>query len=312
MGRGGITRKLVEIAERDFGALSLDDCRSCGLSESGVHKRVEAGDLFRKYPGVYAFGRPDLTANGRRMAAIKACGSGACLSFATAAAHRGIRQSNSSYIDITVPAGRPLRKLRGIRCHRADLARQDISDVDGIPCTSVSRTLLDLATRISFQGLERAANQAVVIEVFDMREMGDLLRRSKGRRGIRKLRQVLERGDMSGENVPKSGLEERFAQLCKTHGLPKPGVNRWLLLGDVYKEVDFLWRSEKVVIEVDSKRYHSTGWNLARDTERDELLTASGFLHDRVSECLLMHEPNEAVEKARALLNRREHSSRVE
>ena len=273
---------------------------------------MEAGELFRKYPGVYAFGRPDLTAKGQRMAAVKACGPNACLSFATAGAHRGMRQNSSSYIDVTVPAGKPLRKLNGIRCHRADLAPQDVSVVGGIPCTSVSRTLLDLATRISYEGLVSAANEAVVQQVFDMREMDDLLKRSKGRRGIRKLREVLEQGDLSGEDIPKSGLERRFARLCAQHGLPKPAINRWVLLGGEYKEVDFLWRAEKVVIEVDSKRYHSTGWKQARDAERDALLSASGYLQDRVPEDLLKHHPLEAVRKARTLLERRTPSSRVE
>jgi very-short-patch-repair endonuclease len=246
------------------------------------------------------------------MAAIKACGPGACLSFASAAAHRGMRQSNSSYIDVTVPAGRPLRKLKGIRCHRADLASHDVSEVDRIPCTSVSRTLLDLATHISYEGLVSAANEAVIQEVFDLREMEDLLKRSKGHRGIRKLRRVLESGDISGENIPKSGLERRFARLCAQHGLPKPAINRWVLLGDEYKEVDFLWRREKVVIEVDSKRYHSTGWKLARDARRDELLDASGYLHNRVPEELLDDDPLEAVATARNLLSRRTSKPRVE
>ena len=238
------------------------------------------------------------------MAAVKACGPDSLLSHASGAAHRGMRKSFSSYIDITIPAGRPLRRLKGIRCHRAALEPQDISEVGGIPVTSVARTLLDLATQIGSKGLERAANEAEVLEVFDMREMEDLLRRSKGHRGIRKLRGVLERGDLSGQNRAKSSLEVRFAELCALHGLPKPEMNRWILLGDEYHEVDFLWRAQRVVIEIDSRRYHRTGWKLARDARRDELLSAHGYFHDRVHEDLLDQFPLEAVGKARALLDR--------
>jgi hypothetical protein len=126
--RGGFTHKIASIAERDHDVVSVDDLKSCGLSDSGIQKRVQAGQLHPKYPGVYAVGRPELTAKGRRMAAIKACGPNACLSFATAGAHRGMRQTNSSYIDVTIPAGRPLRKLKGIRCHRTDLAPQGSID----------------------------------------------------------------------------------------------------------------------------------------------------------------------------------------
>ncbi len=267
---------------------------------------MQAGELYPKYPGVYAFGRPDLTQEGRRLAAVKACGPEACLSHATAAAHRGMRRTDSAFVDISLPAGRPIRRLEGIRCHRANLAPQDVSEHDGIPCTSVSRILLELSTKFGDDTVASAANEAEVLEIFDMREMEDLISRSKGQRGVRRLRQVLERGDLSGEDRPKSGLEKRFARLCARGGLPKPGINRWLLLGDVYREIDFLWRRERVAIEVDSKRYHSTGWKLARDAERDELLSASGYLHDRVPEDLLNDHPLEAVEVARALLLRRE------
>ncbi len=300
-----MTRKLAEIAKRDHAIVSLHDCRSCGLSDSGVHKRVEAGELHRKYPGVYAFGRPDLTANGRRMAAVKACGPGALVSHASGAALRQMRRSNASYIDVTIPAGRPIRRLKGIRCHRAALAPQDISKVEGIPTTSVSRTLLDLATQISYEGLESAANEAEVLKIFDLREMEDLLGRSNGRRGIRRLRHVLEHGDISGENQSKSDLERLFARICAQYSLPSPSINRWILLGDEYHQVDFLWRSKKVVIEVDSRRYHRTGWKLARDARRDELLPRHGYLHARIPEDLLTESPFDAVQTVTALLRER-------
>jgi len=239
------------------------------------------------------------------MAAVKACAPDALVSFASGAALRQMRRSNSSYLDITIPADRPIRRLKGIRCHRADLAPQDISEVEGIPTTSVSRTLLDLATQISYEGLESAANEAEVLEIFDLREMEDLLKRSKGHRGIRRLRQVLEHGDISGENQSKSDLEKLFARVCAQHGLPKPAINRWILLGDEYHQVDFLWREKKVVIEVDSKRYHHTGWKLARDARRDELLPLHGYLHARIPEDLLLQRPFEAIQTTTALLRER-------
>ena len=109
-----------------------------------------------------------------------------------------------------------------------------------------------------------------------MRAMEDLLRRSRGRRGVRRLRNVLQRGDL-GENVPASGLEIRYRDLCAQAGLPKPEINRYLLLGDEYHKVDFLWRKERVVIETDGGRYHSTGWQRVRDAHRDTLLTKHGY-----------------------------------
>ena len=176
---------------------------------------------------------------------------------------------------------------------------------DGIPCTSVSRTLLDLATRFGDDTVAAAANEAVVLEIFDMREMEDLLSRSRGHRGVRRLRRVLEHGDIDGEDRPISGLERTYSDLCARAGLPKPAINRWVLLEDEYHQVDFLWRAQRVVIEVDSVRYHRSGWKLARDERRSRLLHAAGYGHARVHEDLVTADPVEAVAVAARLLGLR-------
>lgn len=298
--RGRITRRIAELGRRDHDVLTTAELGLCGLSSSGIQKRVQAGELHRRYPGVYAIGRSDLTPDGHRIAAVKACLPDACLSFASAAALHRIRQSDASVADVTIPGGRPLRCLRGIRCHRAALLAQDVTSVRGIPVTSVARTLLDLAAKYGEGTVERAANEAVIHEAFDLRAIEELIDRSKGHRGIRRLRRVLATGDLSGESA--TGLERRFAELCVSHGLPRPELNRWIFLGGEYHQVDCYWREQRVVIEVDSNRYHQTGWKLSRDAQRDSLLTDARFAHDRVDEDLIVLSPAAAVERARRLL----------
>ena len=166
------------------------------------------------------------------------------------------------------------------------------------------RTLLDLATVLTEPQLERACEQAVLEGVFDLNAISDLLARSRGSRGIRRLRAVLARGDL-GENVPASGLERRFRDLCEQAGLAPPEINRYLLLGDTYHKVDFLWRRERVVIEVDGARYHSTGWQCRRDTERDALLLAHGYASARISDGEIAQRPAQGVQTARTLLSGR-------
>ena len=299
--RGAVTAKILVIAARQHGVLSLPQLLGCGLTASGVRKRVAAGTLFRIHRGVYALGRPDLTARGRWMAAVLACGPGAVLSHTAAAALHGIRSTAASRIDVTVP--RPYLPTRpGLRVHRrTELTAADATNVDGIPVTSIPRTLLDLATLLTQPQLERVCDQAVLEEQFDLRAMGELLARSRGHRGIRALRVVLARGDL-GSNIPASGLERRFLQLCEDAGLPAPEVNRYLLLGDEYHKVDFLWRAQRVVVEVDGCRFHSTGWQRRRDSRRDALLLAHGFLSARISEDEIDQRPLCAVEIAATLL----------
>jgi hypothetical protein len=72
-------------------------------------------------------------------------------------------------IDVTVPL-RSRRERAGIELHRSTtLAPADVTRVNKIPCTSVARTLLDVAEAIDRRGLERAFDQAEVTEVFDLR-----------------------------------------------------------------------------------------------------------------------------------------------
>lgn len=243
----------------------------------------------------------DLTPHGRWMAAVLACGDGALLSHASGAALRGLRQTAAVLIDVTIPRPSPISRP-GIRIHRhPGLRAADIDVVEGIPVTSVSRTLLDLASFLREPQLERACDQAVIKDDFDMREMEDLLKRSRGRRGVARLRNVLSRGDL-GEDVPASGLEVRYRDLCTQAGLPKPEINRHILLGDEYHKVDFLWRKERVVIETDGNRYHSTGWQRARDERRDQLLEKHGYRRARIPEEAIADDPEQAVAQATSLL----------
>jgi hypothetical protein len=256
-----------------------------GFSLNVIEHRVSIGLLHTIHRGVYALGRPDLPARGRWMAAVLACGPCAYLSHASAAALHGIRASAAARVDVTLTRPSSLTHPR-IRIHRRPaLSAADFTVVDGIPVTTVARTLLDLASLrfITEADLERACEQAILAGSFDLRQVEALLRRSRGARGIRKLRAVLARGDL-GEEIPASGLERRYRDLCAAAGLPRPEINRYLLLGDEYHKVDFLWRHERVVVEVDGRRYHSTGWQRRRDARRDEALSRHGFRHARIAE----------------------------
>jgi hypothetical protein len=107
------------------------------------------------------------------MAAVLACAPGAFLSHVAAAALHAIRATAASLIDVTIT--RPQLPSRpGLRVHgRIELTAADVAEIDGIPVTSVPRTLLDLATVLTQPQLERACEQAVLEEVFDLNAMSD-------------------------------------------------------------------------------------------------------------------------------------------
>jgi very-short-patch-repair endonuclease/predicted transcriptional regulator of viral defense system len=302
--------RLRTLAKGQHGVVARCQLVALGFSLNVIEHRVSIGLLHTIHRGVYALGRPDLPPKGRWMAAVLACGPGAYLSHASAAALHGIRASAAARVDVTLTRPSSLTHPR-IRIHRRPaLIAADFTVVDGTPVTTVARTLLDLASLrfITEAHLERACEQAILAGSFDLRQVEALLRRSGGARGIRKLRAVLARGDL-GEEIPASGLERRYRDLCAAAGLPAPEVNRYLLLGDEYHKVDFLWRRERVVVEVDGRRYHSTGWQRRRDARREALLREHGFCHGRVDEETIEHHATRAVATARNLLKPRRMSS---
>ena len=75
------------------------------------------------------------------------------------------------------------RKITAHYVRKLDHA--DITSERGIPCTTVGRTLLDLADVIDRHRLERALAQAEVLGIFDRNELEDVLERASGRRGSR-------------------------------------------------------------------------------------------------------------------------------
>lgn len=127
---------------------------------AAVQHRARVARIRRIHHGVYAYGHRRLTAHGHRLAAVLACGPGAVLSHRSAAAVWELLPSAQTRLHVTVP-GTSRRRRVGIRVDRTrDLPDDDITLVDGIPITTVTRTLCDLAGGGSVAQLRRAVHHA--------------------------------------------------------------------------------------------------------------------------------------------------------
>jgi very-short-patch-repair endonuclease len=210
------------------------------------------------------------------MAAVLACGLRAALSHRSGAGLRGLRPDNRHRADVSLP-GRSARSRPGIEVHASvTLTAEDITIVDGIPCTSVARTLVDLGDVVPRRAVEKAVEQAEILQLFDLREVERAIERAGPRRGAGILLSVLE--ELSGPTLTASELEEAFLALCRNAGLRTPEVNVWMTLGDGSAiKVDFLWRRERLVVETDGHPFHRTRQSRERDTRRDVLLRLEGF-----------------------------------
>jgi hypothetical protein len=228
------------------------------------------------------------------MAAVLACGAGALLSHRCAAPLHDLLPTGASKIEVTVP-GRGMRRHAGLAVHRSTtLTPADATVVDNIPSTSVARTLFDLAEVVPRRRVERAFDQAEVLQVFDLRALNDQLARNPTRPAARIVRAVLVEYDV-GSSLTQSELEEAMLALSRAVGLPPPEVNNWLDLGDGGSMIkpDFMWRSHRLILEVDSRKYHMTSARFEHDRRSDQRALVAGWRVIRTTYRQINHRPAE-------------------
>jgi hypothetical protein len=233
------------------------------------------------------------------MAAVLACGDGALLSHRSAAALWGLLPGGGARAEVTVIAsGR--RGPPGMTVHQVRrLHPEDHAVVEGIPITSVARTLLDLAEVVSLRRVENAFEAAERLRLFDLVALTRLTDRSAGRHGLKPVRHVMSSWGGWVEDT-RSPLEGQFAEFCRDTGLPMPAFNT-VVEGYV---VDALWADARLVVELDSYGFHRSRSAFESDRERDAALQLAGYRVIRVTSRRLSREP-EAVERTiRSLLGR--------
>lgn len=184
--------------------------------------------------------------------------------------------------------------------HRTELERVDRVMRDGIPATSLARTILDLAVDSRLRTVNRFIRQADDDKNFDLRAMEDLLGRVKGHRGVTKVQAALEIYDETPV-FTRSDLERRFYELVTAAGLPAPAMNCFV----AGYEIDAWWADHRFGVELDVYGTHGSRLSFEEDRERDDELLLAGIETTRVTGPRLDREPEAVVESVRAHLARR-------
>lgn len=266
-----------------------------------ISSRLERGALHRIHRGVYSVGHSVLSVLGRWMAATLALGPRSVLSHRSAGELWGLVPRSGRVIDVTRPT---LARARpGIAPHRALLPADERTVVDGIPVTTVPRTVLDYAVGASRREVERALNEMEVQQLRDALSIRDLLARYPRRRGSAVVRALLDEGDET-RGVPKRELEERFAALVERHGLPRPRRNADLAVRSRLFNVDCLWPDARLVVELDGRAVHGTHTAFEADRERDRLMLTDGWGVMRITWAQLRDEERAVAADLRAALVR--------
>ncbi|MFZ0042519.1 MAG: DUF559 domain-containing protein, partial [Solirubrobacteraceae bacterium] len=272
-----------------------------GIGRHALAQRLQAGRLHRVHQGVYALGRPQLTPNGHRLAAVLACGPSAVLSHKSAGQLWDLLRTSQMRIDVTVP-GTSRRDREGIRIHRTRaLDPADTGTLNGIPVTSVPRTVVDLAAVLNRDQTLRVVEQGARLECLDFGALRRTLDRNPNHKGRETLRLIL--ADFTAAPVTRSDFERDFLAIVTDAGLPKPQMNS-VVAG---LEVDACWPDWELIVELDSRGFHSDPRAFERDRLRDARLQRAGFRVLRVTYRRLKTEPSAVIADicALAALSRR-------
>jgi very-short-patch-repair endonuclease len=285
----------ARLAGRQHGVVGSWQLLALGVKASAITRRLADGRLRRMHRGVYAVG--PLDRKGFWMAAVLAAGEGAVLSHRDAAMLWDLRQTNRRAVDVTV-VGTSRRSRPRLTIHSAiELHPDDRAEVDGIPVTSVSRTLLDLAEVVAPTQLRRAYEAAERLQILDISALNELITRSNGRRGLAALNALLDY-DPAPATGSKSDLESAFFDLVRKAGLPLPHLN---VLVEGYL-VDAYWPAARLVVELQSSEHHAHRQAFDRDYAKLGRLAMAGYTVLPITHQQLMENATWVVEAVDSIL----------
>jgi very-short-patch-repair endonuclease len=282
---GQIDDRIASIAELQRGRAARHQLLAAGISRSAIGRRLAAGRLIRVRSAVFAV-RPVLAVPlAAETEALLACGRNVLLSHSSAAALWGIGGTSDGLVEVTVPRRRHLH-AHGILAHRTrSILPRDVRVEQGLPVTSPARTLLDRAAVLTPFELEREVDEALSVRrIVTREEILDVVDRGAGRRGAASLRRLL--GRRTGEAVTQSEAERLFLRLVREAGLPEPATQVRL----AGYRVDFLWREQRVVFEIDGYRFHTSRRAFDRDRRKDLALKQARYDPNRVSRDQVKYE----------------------
>jgi very-short-patch-repair endonuclease len=263
---------IAALAKRQRGYVTRRQLLDVGLGERAIKYRVKASRLIPVYAGVYAVGHVPTLPQDRACGALLACGPDAVLSHGSAATLWGVFKRWEMPFEVTATSA---RRRQGIRVHRAALSHRDIRVHLGVRVTSPARMLLDICPRLGDKTLTRAVNELRLERHLNLADLAEVLDRFPRNRGAKRLRPFLQ----PPGGPTRSEFEDAFLEFLRRYGFPQPLVNTRV----AGREVDAFFPVERVIVELDGYRFHSSRERFERDRDGDAEMLAIGLATVRIT-----------------------------
>jgi very-short-patch-repair endonuclease len=296
-----IDETVAGLASSRYRLFNRDQVLAAGGNDDITSARLGSGRWVAVHPGVYSLGPADRSWRGRLSAAVLAAGDRAAASHRAGLVVWGLDGIEVAPLELTVPVGcGPVPE--GAIVHRTRRP-MPIEVVDGIPVTSVERTLIDAATQIPFPVLEKAYDSALRRHLTSEKEVLAALA-DQGGRGVRGGPILAWVVDARTSGKPAgSPAEVDLDRLMRKSGLPAPVRQYRITLpnGSVFV-VDFGWPDLGKAVEVDGLDAHASAQALDQDLDRQNLILGTGLQLRRFSARAVRKRPKEVIAEIAAFL----------
>lgn len=208
--------RVLDFAAGQHGFIALEQLRRFGVTRARLRRLVATGQLVAVAPRVYATATPAPGFEAQLTLGLLTLGADAVVSHLAAASLHGLVDAGAPP-EFTVPRARR-NAVCPFAVHATDsLAAADLGVVAGFACTSVVRTILDLAaTELAPTQLEAVFGRAVATGRCTREELADAIdrRRGRGTAGTLRLGAVLGDAEVC--------VGRRFLAALRGAGLPQP------------------------------------------------------------------------------------------
>lgn len=295
-------RRLFQIADQQHGLVRIEQAHAAGFDRYAISRLTQQGPFERLGPRLLRQrGSPRTTAQDHLAAAYDA-GRGAVVSDLSAAAMWALPgcgvQTPVELARLNTRSGaRPhLGVIRPVRFLEQDL----VTTIDGVPVITLPVVLYRLAALLTWARFERIADTVCGRSPQVLAALHLLMPRlsARGRNGITAMREFLGTRPI-GYQGPHSALEARVLQILREAGEPllRPQVDlggqSWI------GRVDFRDPHSQLVLEVQSRTYHSSRSDRIEDDARFRRLRDAGLSPVGVDDDLVWHRPWEVLEIVR-------------
>jgi very-short-patch-repair endonuclease len=289
-------------AEQQHGVVSREKARHAGCTDAFVRRRLRSADWESVTPRVLRLVGTAETFERRCLVAVLDAGHDAVVCGPAAAQLWALPGFDGEEIHVTRQRRRARRRTDPVPAHEPMLVPPNHRTTrDAVPVTTVERTLFDLMAAVHERRAERALDNALARKLTTLRALRSIGEElcKRGRPGSALFRRLLSDRGVDFRPV-ESGLEAAFLELLRGAGVPEPerqvdlGGNEWI------GRVDFYFRVARLVVEIDSERFHTAALDAAADRRRDEFLRAAGFEVLRITEEEIRNRPSVVVARVEA------------